>query len=103
MMSKTNPSWPLIRIALLIQILTYGLLLPSEIPANAESHKPDFFVRLSVGPGEGRSTMTFSEDHPDYKVSGLSTDLTLAMGAMVFPSIVLHGTAFGWVIPGAGG
>jgi hypothetical protein len=41
--------------------------------------------------------MTFSEDYPDYKITGSSADLNVAVGVMVFPSIALHTTAFGWI------
>jgi len=62
--------------------------------AGAARTHDGFFLRVSTGMGAGNAEI--SDASGSLKFSGTSIDGNFAVGAMVTPTVALHGTVWGW-------
>jgi hypothetical protein len=72
------------------------MLLASTLAAtawSAENHEDGLFVRLSGGAGYGLVSVDESEKLELY---GITTEFNIAVGAIIKPNLILHGTLWGW-------
>ncbi len=79
----------------LVWICLIMILLVSDAFAGPRDHDGGFFLRLSTGVGAAQSAYADSQ----VKMSGVSTNTNLAIGACILPNLAVHGTLFGWLMP----
>jgi hypothetical protein len=97
------------RTGALLALVVGALLITPAIVAGGEARSHDgLFFRISGGPGLAETgldilvTATGSPDPLDQgrlEYGGWSADYNLALGAVVYPNLAVHGNVFGWNIP----
>jgi len=63
--------------------------------AGPRDHNGGFFLRLSTGLGGAQAEYS---DPSAIKLYGLSSDMNMAIGMVVFPNMALHATLYGWML-----
>ena len=81
------------------QIVAVSLLVlgPSQAVSAEKDHESGFFLRLAIG-GEPASTELSDSFGDSVELSGVGTDIEIAIGGIIAPNLALHGTIWGWVI-----
>ena len=83
-------------VCLVLLALAGSALAPTPALAGEPRTHDGFFLRLSGGVGSASTSI--SESGSEFKLSGMSGDVNLAIGGIVSTNLALHGTLFGWTV-----
>lgn len=83
----------LIRKIVLMSLVLFVLSI--NVFAGPRDHNGGFFLRLSTGIGGAQAEYS---DPSAMKLYGVSSDMNIAIGMIVFPNMALHATMYGWML-----
>lgn len=88
----------LVYLAISMALALCVTLPPGEARAGEPRTHDGFFLRLSAGGGGASTELEDGFLGLDTELSGGSGDINIAVGAVIFPNLAIHGTLFGWAV-----